>query len=116
MSAVRRIRGWSGDAQFTLACAVALIVGSLGPWLDFSAESQFPSSSVPGLELNAGALSILVAVAAIWLLMGSGGPRAAAESGALYGLALLAGALVAVTGIKHRGGQYDFEWGIFVSG
>jgi hypothetical protein len=112
--AVRRIRGWSGDAQFTLAAAVALIIGSLTPWLQ--SPTGFGSDNVFGIELNAGMLSLLVGVVAVWALNRPAGPRAAATSGAIGGLALLAGALVLETLIHHWNDPVAPRWGLWLSG
>jgi peptidoglycan/LPS O-acetylase OafA/YrhL len=115
MVALRRIRGWSGDAQFTLAAAVALIIGALAPWLRFGDEVGL-SSWASGIETNAGFLCLVAGVGAIWLLHRPPGPWAAAESGALAGVALLAGALVLVTFIRHWNDPASPMWGLYVTG
>jgi peptidoglycan/LPS O-acetylase OafA/YrhL len=114
VEALRRIRGWSGDAQFTLAAAVALVVGPLLPWLDYPSPEL--SQHVSGIELNAGLLCLVVGVVAVWVLNRSAGPELAARSGALAGLALLAGALVLETLIKHFNDPVAPLWGMWVTG
>jgi peptidoglycan/LPS O-acetylase OafA/YrhL len=115
VAALRRIRGWSGDAWFTLAAAAALVVGPLLPWFEYSSDPTF-SDHVSGIELNAGLLCLVVGALAVWLLNRPHGPRAAAKSGALAGLALLAGALVLVTLIKHWSDPTTPLWGFYVTG
>jgi peptidoglycan/LPS O-acetylase OafA/YrhL len=112
---LKRIRGWSGDAQFTLVAAVALIIGALAPWLSFGDEVGI-SDWASGIETNAGFLCLVAGVGAIWLLHLPGGPRAAAESGALAGVALIAGALVLVTLIRHWDDPASPMWGLYLSG
>lgn len=115
MIALRRIRSWSGDAQFTLVAALALIVGTLAPWLKFGSELG-GSGYVSGMELNAGLLCLVIGAVVIWLLNRPAGARAAAESGAIASLALLAGALVLVVLIKHWNDPEPPAWGLIVSG
>jgi hypothetical protein len=115
MLPLRRIQGWSRDAQFTFAAAIALIVGALAPWLSFGSEVGL-SSWASGIETNAGFLCLVAGVGAIWLLHRPAGPRAAAESGALAGVALIAGALVLVTLIRHWNDPAAPMWGLFLSG
>jgi hypothetical protein len=115
MLPLKRIRGWSGDAQFTFAAAVALIIGALAPWLRFGEEVGL-SSWASGIETNAGFLCLVAGVGAIWLLHRPAGPRAAARSGALAGVALIAGALVLVTLIRHWSDPAAPMWGLFLSG
>jgi hypothetical protein len=112
---LRRIRGWSGDAQFTFAAAVALIVGALAPWLRFGVEIG-PSSWASGIETNAGFLCLVAGAGVIWLLHRPPGPQAAAESGAIAGVALIAGALVLVTLIRHWNDPAAPMWGLYLSG
>lgn len=115
MRPLKRIRSWSGDVQFTLAAAVVLIVGALAPWLRFGTEVG-ASSWASGIETNAGFLCLVAGAGAIWLLHRPPGPRAAAESGALTGVALIAGALVLVTVIRHWNDPAAPMWGLFLSG
>jgi CHASE2 domain-containing sensor protein len=115
VEALRRIRTWPGDAQFTLAAAVAVLIGPLLPWVDLSGGRQF-SDRTSGVELNAGLLCLVVGVVAVWLLNRPKGPRVAASSGALAALALLAGALVLVTLIKHWSDPVPPLWGMYVTG
>jgi hypothetical protein len=115
MLPLKRIRGWPGDVQFTLAAAVALIVGALAPWLRFGAEGG-PSSWASGIETNAGFLCLVAGAGVIWLLHRPGGPRAAAASGAIAGVALIAGALVLVTLIRHWHDPAAPMWGLYLSG
>ena len=115
VKALGRIRGWSGDAQFTLAAAVALIVGALAPWLSFGPELS-GSSYLSGLELNAGLVCLLTGIAVVWLLSRPAGPRAAANAGAIAGLALVAGAAVFVTLVRHWNDPASPMWGMIVSG
>jgi hypothetical protein len=114
MLPLKRIRGWPGDVQFTLAAAVALIIGALAPWLRFGVEGA--SSWASGIETNAGFLCLVAGAGAIWLLHRPAGPRAAARSGALAGVALIAGALVLVTLIRHWNDPAAPMWGLFLSG
>jgi hypothetical protein len=116
MAAFNRIRSWSFDARFTLAAAVALIVGSLGPWVGSPGDQFFSGDDVSGVETNAGALTLVVGVIAVWVLNRRAGPRAAAESGAITSLAVLAGALVLATLIEHWTAPYAPQWGMWVSG
>jgi hypothetical protein len=115
MEPLRRIGGWSGDAQLTLAAAVALVVGPLLPWFDYSPDPGF-SDHVTGIELNAGLLCTVIGAAAVWLLNRPQGPRAAASSGGLAGLALFAGAIVLVTLIKHWSDPNIPLYGFYVTG
>jgi hypothetical protein len=115
MLPLKRIRGWSGDAQFTFAAAVALIVGALAPWLRFG-EEVGPSSWASGIETNAGFLCLVAGAGVIWLLHRPAGPRAAAESGGIAGIALIAGALVLVTLIRHWDDPAAPMWGLYLSG
>jgi hypothetical protein len=115
MLPLKRIRGWSLDVQFTLAAAVALIVGALAPWLRFGAEVG-PSSWASGIETDAGFLCLVAGAGAIWLLHRPAGPRAAAESGGIAGVALIAGALVLVTLIRHWNDPAAPMWGLYLSG
>jgi uncharacterized membrane protein len=115
MLPLKRIRRWSGDAQFTLTAANALIFGSLAPWLSFGDEVGV-SDWASGIETNAGFLCLVAGVGAIWLLHRPGGPREAAESGAIAGVALIAGALVLVTLIRHWDDPASPMWGLYLSG
>ena len=115
VEALRRIRGWSRDEQFTLAAAVALVVGPLLPWVDFARGTGF-SERTSGIELNAGLLCLVVGVIAVWVLNRPKGPRAAATSGALTALALLGGTLVLVALIQHWSDPVAPLWGLFVTG
>jgi peptidoglycan/LPS O-acetylase OafA/YrhL len=114
MLPLKRIRGWSGNVHFTLAAAVVLIVGALAPWLRFGVEGA--SSWASGIETNAGFLCLVAGAGAIWLLHRPPRPRAAAESGALAGVALIAGALVLVTLIRHWNDPAAPMWGLYLSG
>ena len=116
MRALRRIRGWSGDAQFTLVAAVALIVGSMAPWFEYRPDTAFPGDYTYGVETNAGALCLLAGVLAVRLLNRSVGPRAAAESGALAAIALLAGGLVFVSLVNHWSDPVSPRWGMWLTG
>jgi hypothetical protein len=111
---LRRIGGRSGDAHFTLAAAVAMVVGPLLPWLDYPGLEL--SQHVSGIDLNAGLLCLALGAVAVWLLIRPDGPRAAGTSGALAALALLAGALVLETAIKHLNDPVAPMWGMYVSG
>jgi peptidoglycan/LPS O-acetylase OafA/YrhL len=115
MQPLKRIQGWPRDVQFTLAAAIALIVGAMAPWIQFG-SGVGPSSWASGIETNAGFLCLVAGVGAIWLLHRPGGPRAAAESGALAGVALIAGALVLVTLIRHWSDPEPPMWGLALSG
>ena len=115
MLPLKRIRGWSGDVQFTLAAAVLLIVGALAPWLQFGVEVG-TSGWASGIETNAGFLCLVAGAGVVWLLHRPPGPRAAAESGAIAGVALIAGALVLVTLIRHWNDPVAPMWGLFLSG
>jgi peptidoglycan/LPS O-acetylase OafA/YrhL len=112
---LRRIRGWSRDEQFTLASAVALVIGPLLPWVDFAKGTGF-SERTSGIELNAGLLCLVVGVVAVWVLNRPKGPQAAATSGALTALALLGGILVLVALIQHWSDPVAPLWGLFVTG
>jgi hypothetical protein len=114
VEAVRRIRGWSGDAQFSLVAALVLVIGPLVPWLDYS-QDQF-SQHVSGIDLNAGLVCISAGALAVWLLIRPQGPRAAAASGALPALALLAGAATLETLIKHWNDPVSPLWGLYMTG
>ena len=114
MLPLKRIRGWSGDVQFTFAASVALMIGALAPWVRFGVEGS--SSWASGIETNAGFLCLVAGAGAIWLLHRPAGPRAAAASGALAGVALTAGALVLVTLIRHWNDPAAPMWGLFLSG
>jgi hypothetical protein len=109
-----RIGRWSGDAKFTLAAAVVLVIGPLLPWLDF--PSSEGGSDISGIDLNAGLLCLLAGAVAVWVLNRPHGPVAAARSGALGALALLAGALVLETLIKHWNDPVAPLWGMYVTG
>jgi hypothetical protein len=116
---IRRIRGWSPEARFTLAASLALIVGSLAPWIGFSPDGPFHGGGqyILGIETNAGTLTFVLGAIAVWALNRPAGPRAAATSGAIAALALLAGALVLVT-LIHRlnDDPYGPMWGLWLSG
>ena len=116
MLPLKRIRGWSLDVQFTLAAAVALIVGALAPWFQFGVETGSSGGWASGIETNAGFLCLVAGAGVIWLLHRPAGPRAAAESGAIAGVALIAGALVLVTLIRHWSDPVAPMWGLFLSG
>jgi hypothetical protein len=115
MLPLKRIRGWSFDVQFTLAAGAALIVGALAPWLRFGSEIS-ASSWASGIETNAGFLCLVAGAGVVWLLHRPAGPRAAAESGAIAGVALIAGALVLVTLIRHWNDPAAPMWGLYLSG
>ena len=114
MGILRRILGWSGDAQFTLAAAIAVVVGALLPWLEYSSAEVTPH--VSGIDLNAGQLCIVAGATAVLLLVRQEGPRAAASSGALAVLALVAGALVLKTFIEHFNDPIAPLWGLYMTG
>ena len=115
---MRTIRRWTAAQQFTLAAALALVVGSLAPWLDFSPGGPFHGGGdyVNGVETNAGALTFALGAIAVWLLNRPAGPRAAVTSGGIAALALLAGGLVLVTLLQRLGDDpYQPSWGLWLS-
>jgi hypothetical protein len=114
VAALRRIGNWPGDAQFTLAAAVILVIGPLLPWLSYPGAELSPHYS--GIELNAGLLCVVAGTAATLLLIRPEGPRVAATSGALPILALVAGGLVLQTFIKHLDDPIAPLWGLYVTG
>jgi quinol-cytochrome oxidoreductase complex cytochrome b subunit len=114
MDALRRVRGWSGDAQFTLVAALVLVVSPVLPWLDYPGVES--PENVPGIDFNAGMLCLVVGVVAVWVLNRPAGPRAAATSGALGALALLAGGLVLDTMIRHWNDPVAPKWGLYLTG
>jgi peptidoglycan/LPS O-acetylase OafA/YrhL len=90
-------------------------IGPLLPWVNFSSDPGF-SERKPGIELNAGMLCLVVGALAVWVLNRPQGPRAAARSGALPALALLAGALVLVALIQHWNDPVPPLWGMPLTG
>ena len=105
-----------GEVQFAAVAAVALIGGSLMPWVD-SAPPIVGSESAVGIDYNAGELTFLIGVAALLLLTRMVDRVRDSDALALAALGLLAGAPILVKAFQvHDQAPVSIAWGMYLSG
>ena len=115
MTAFERARQLSGGDQLAAGSALVLIGGSLAPWVKFTAGDGVRGDYISGIEFNAGALTLLIGALVIFLLVRRATAERGVDSGAIAALGLLAGALIAVTGIRYHQHSFSVDWGLWVT-
>jgi hypothetical protein len=106
-----RLRALPGIVQLTGAAAIALVLGALMPWLNYS------GTYASGVSFNSGELCVVIGVLVIYLLTRATARGGSRDSGGIAALALLAVGVIAVLAI-HYGGrdEYGLAWGLWVTG
>jgi hypothetical protein len=112
--AVRRLRELPARVQFAGASAIALIVGTLTPWVDYGGDLS-DLNFAAGIDLSAGEINLFVGVFVIFLLSRAVKQGRTRDAGAIAALGLLACGVMAVTAIRIEQGEYSAGWGIWVS-